>query len=68
MDVTLILQVHLNQVYLFLKNRNDFKEYQYFVGKDSLGIGDDLPEYVALAIKIVMQGTNSALSATNKRL
>ena len=39
----------------------DFKEYQYFVGKDSLGIGNDLPEYVALAIKIVMQGTNSAL-------
>mgnify|MGYP000156186127 CR=1 FL=1 len=30
-------------------------------GKDSLGIGNDLPEYVALAIKIVMQGTNSAL-------
>ena len=43
------------------KNRMDFKEYQYFVGKDSLGVGDDLPEYVALAIKIVMQGTNSAL-------
>ena len=43
------------------KNRGDFKEYQYFVGKNSLGIGDDLPEYVALAIKIVMQGTNSAL-------
>jgi len=43
------------------KTRGDFKEYKYFVGKDSLGIGTELPEYIALAIKIVMQGTNSSL-------
>ena len=43
------------------KTRNDFKEYKYFVGKDALGIGTELPEYIALAIKIVMQGTNSSL-------
>ena len=43
------------------KTRTDFKEYKYFVGKDSLGIGTELPEYIALAIKIVMQGTNSSL-------
>ncbi len=43
------------------KNRGDFKEYKYFVGKDALGIGTELPEYIALAIKIVLQGTNSSL-------
>jgi len=43
------------------KNRGDFKEYKYFVGKDALGIGTELPEYIALALKIVMQGTNSSL-------
>ena len=43
------------------KTRGDFKEYKYFVGKDALGIGTELPEYIALALKIVMQGTNSSL-------
>ena len=43
------------------KTRGDYKEYKYFVGKDALGIGTELPEYIALAIKIVMQGTNSSL-------
>jgi len=48
------------------KNRIDFKEYKYFVGKDSLGIGTDLPEFVAFAIKIVQQGTNSSLPSMIK--
>jgi len=43
------------------KNRNDFKEYQYFVGQNSLGLGTELPEFVSFAIKIIMRGTNSSL-------
>ena len=48
------------------KNRVDFKEYKYFVGRDSLGVGTDLPEFVAFAIKIVQQGTNSSLPSMIK--
>ena len=43
------------------KNRSDFKEYQYFVGQNSLGLGTELSEFVSFAIKIVMRGTNSSL-------
>ena len=43
------------------KTRYDYKEYKYFVGKNSLGIGTELPEFVSFAIKIVLQGTNSSL-------
>ena len=43
------------------KNRRDFKEYQYFVGQNSLGLGTELSEFVSFAIKIVMRGTNSSL-------
>ena len=50
----------------FSKNRGDYKEYKYFVGKDALGIGTELPEYIALAIKIVLQSTNSSLPPTIK--
>ena len=42
------------------KNRSDFKEYKYFVGQNSLGVGTELAEFVSFAIKIVMQGTNSS--------
>ena len=43
------------------KTRYDYKEYKYFVGKNSVGVGTELPEFVSFAIKIVLQGTNSAL-------
>ena len=43
------------------KNRSDFKEYSYFVGQNSLGLGTELSEFVSFAIKIVMRGTNSSL-------
>ena len=43
------------------KTRSDFKEYSYFAGQNSLGIGTELPEYIALAIKVVFQTSNSSL-------
>ena len=43
------------------KTRYDYKEYKYFVGKNSVGVGTELPEFVSFAIKIVLQGTNSSL-------
>ena len=43
------------------KSMFDFKEYSYFVGQDSLGLGTELAEYTSFAVKIVMQGTNSSL-------
>ena len=43
------------------KHRLDFKEYKYFAGKNSLGVGTELPEFVSLAVKIVLQGTNTSL-------
>ena len=43
------------------KTRNDFKEYRYFAGKNSLGIGTELNEFIAFAIKIVLQGSNTSL-------
>jgi len=42
------------------KNRDDFKEYTYLAGKKTNGTGDALDEFNAFAIKIVMQGNNSA--------
>ena len=39
---------------------DDFKEYRYTAGKKSDGSGAELDEFIAFAIKIVMQGTNSA--------
>ena len=43
------------------KTRSDFKEYRYFAGKNSLGIGTELNEFIAFAIKIVLQGSNTSL-------
>ena len=43
------------------KTRYDFKEYSYFAGKNSLGVGTELPEYIAIAIKVIFQTTNSSL-------
>jgi len=43
------------------KNRSDFKEYTYFDGKKENGLGESLDEFTSFAVKIVMQGTNSAL-------
>ena len=43
------------------KAMDDFKEYSYFIGQNSLGLGTELAEYTSFAIKIVMQGTNSSL-------
>ena len=43
------------------KAMDDFKEYSYFIGQNSLGVGTELAEYTSFAIKIVMQGTNSSL-------
>ena len=43
------------------KTRTDFKEYRYFVGKNSLGVGTELNEFVAFAVKIVLQGSNTSL-------
>ena len=42
------------------KNRDDFKEYTYLAGKKTNGTGEALDEFNAFAIKIVMQGNNSA--------
>ena len=39
---------------------DDFKEYRYTAGKKSDGSGTELDEFIAFAIKIVIQGTNSA--------
>ena len=39
---------------------DDFKEYKYTAGKKSDGTGEELDEFIAFAVKIVMQGTNSA--------
>ena len=39
---------------------DDFKEYKYTAGKKSDGSGTELDEFIAFAVKIVMQGTNSA--------
>ena len=43
------------------KAMDDFKEYSYFIGQNSLGLGTELAEYTSFAVKIVMQGTNSSL-------
>jgi len=43
------------------KTRSDFKEYGYFAGKNSLGVGTELNEFIAFAIKIVLQGSNTSL-------
>jgi len=43
------------------KTSFDFKEYKYFAGKNSLGIGTELNEFVAFAVKIVLQGSNTSL-------
>ncbi len=43
------------------KTRNDFKEYRYFAGKNALGVGTELNEFIAFAIKIVLQGSNTSL-------
>ena len=43
------------------KSMDDFKEYGYFIGQNSLGVGTELAEYTSFAIKIVMQGKNSSL-------
>ena len=48
------------------KTRADFKEYKYFAGKNSLGVGTELTEFIAFAIKIVQQGTNTALPSMIK--
>ena len=48
------------------KTRSDFKEYKYFAGKDALGVGTELTEFIAFAIKIVQQGTNTALPSMVK--
>ena len=39
---------------------NDFQEYQYTAGVSDDGVGDSLAEFIALQIKIVMTGTNTA--------
>ena len=43
------------------KTRSDFKEYRYFAGKNTLGIGTELNEFIAFAVKIVLQGSNTSL-------
>ena len=48
------------------KTRTDWKEYKYFAGKDSLGIGTELAEFIGFAIKIVHQGSNTALPSKVK--
>ena len=40
--------------------RDDFQEYLYTAGVTDDGIGDSLPEFIQLAIKIVFQATNAA--------
>ena len=48
------------------KTRSDFKEYRYFAGKNALGVGTELTEFIGFAIKIVQQGTNTALPSMVK--
>ena len=55
--ILLVLQIKLYQ----LEEYEVFKEYSYFIGQNSLGVGTELAEYTSFAIKIVMQGTNSSL-------
>ena len=43
------------------KTRYDFKEYSFFAGQNSSGVGTELSEYIALAIKVVFQTSNSSL-------
>ena len=43
------------------KTRTDFKEYRYFAGKNALGVGTELNEFIAFAVKIVLQGSNTSL-------
>ena len=43
------------------KTRTDFKEYKYFVGQNSAGLGTELPEFNSVAIKVIFQTTNSSL-------
>ena len=50
-----------NPAVLVSKNREDFKEYKYLAGKKEDGTGTALDEFVAFAVKIVLQGTNSSL-------
>ena len=57
-----------NPAVLVSKNRDDFKEYQYLAGKAVDGTGSALDEFVSLAIKIVLQGTNSSLPPMVKDL
>ena len=57
-----------NPAVLVSKNRDDFKEYQYLAGKAVNGTGTALDEFVSLAIKIVLQGTNSSLPPMVKDL
>ena len=52
---------HLIRAVPASKAMDDFKEYGYFIGQNSLGVGTELAEYTSFAIKIVMQGTNSSL-------
>jgi len=40
--------------------RRDFQEYLYTAGVTDDGIGESLPEFIAFAIKIVLQATNAA--------
>ena len=42
------------------KSSIDFKEYKYSAGKKDDGTGTSLDGFIAFAIKIVMQSTNSA--------
>ena len=41
-------------------DEDDFRDYMFTAGVTDDGIGDPLDEFIALQIKIVMQGTNSA--------
>ena len=41
-------------------DRFDFQEYVFTAGVTDDGIGDQLPEFVAFQVKIIMQGTNCA--------
>ena len=40
--------------------RDDFQEYLYTAGVTDDGIGDSLPEFIAFAVKIVLQATDAA--------
>ena len=39
---------------------DDYREYQYTAGRKTDGTGEPLDEFIAFAIKIVMQGTNTS--------